>query len=836
MTGIAMKKKLFAIIKMTMAALCLCLFKNAQAVEFNTDVIDSSDRENIDFSRFSQAGYIMPGEYQLQMVVNGQNVSAGETAVSFIDVADGEGQPTSKVCLTPEMVEQIGLTEAARSKVAGGNNQACVDLAPLSGTTVQADLAAGVLNINLPRALLEYSDASWLPPSRWENGIPGVMLDYNLNGNLTRPSEGGQTQSLSYNGTVGANYAAWRLRGDYQGSVNRTDGSASGTQRQSDWTRFYLYRAIPTLQSKLTLGENYINSDIFSSWSYTGASLESDDRMLPPRLRGYAPQITGLAETNARVIVSQQGRVLYDSTVPAGPFSIQDLDSAVRGRLDVEVIESNGQRKTFNVDTAYVPYLTRPGQVRYKLVGGRSRYIGHGTEGPVFTGGELSWGVDNNWSVYGGGVFSDAYNAAALGIGWDLYEWGALSTDVTQSVARLDGRGTQTGKSWRLSYSKRFDEANTDITFAGYRFSERNYMTMQGYLDARYREDIAGRDKELYTVSLNKYFAEQRMSVNLQYSHQTFWDRGTSNYYTVSFNQYFDALGLKNLSVGLTASRSKYLGRDNDAGYLRISVPLGNGMLSYNGSMNDSRFTQTVGYSDTLNNGMDSYNINAGLNHGDGDNRGGQLNGYYSRHSSLADISASFATVQNSYSSMGLSASGGATLTAKGAALHAGGMNGGTRMLVSTDGIGGVPVDGGRVFTNLWGTGVVTDVSSYYRNRVSVDINKLPEDMEARQSVVESALTEGAIGYRKFEVLKGARLFAVLRLTDHSHPPFGAAVLNAKGRELGMVGDDGLAWLSGVNPGETLNINWDGKIQCRSDIPAVIKPDQQLLLPCQSAR
>ncbi|HFI3524323.1 TPA: fimbria/pilus outer membrane usher protein, partial [Escherichia coli] len=111
-------------------------------------------------------------------------------------------------------------------------------------------------------------------------------------------------------------------------------------------------------------GENNINSDIFRSWSYTGASLESDDRMLPPRLRGYAPQITGIAETNARVVVSQQGRVLYDSMVPAGPFSIQDLDSSVRGRLDVEVIEQNGRKKTFQVDTASVPYLTRPGQVR----------------------------------------------------------------------------------------------------------------------------------------------------------------------------------------------------------------------------------------------------------------------------------------------------------------------------------------------------------------------------------------------------------------------------------------------------------------------------------------
>lgn len=73
------------------------------------------------------------------------------------------------------------------------------------------------------------------------------------------------------------------------------------------------------------------------------------------------------------------------------------------------------------------------------------------------------------------------------------------------------------------------------------------------------------------------------------------------------------------------------------------------------------------------------------------------------------------------------------------------GMSGGTRLLVDTDGVGGVPVDGGQVVTNRWGTGVVTDISSYYRNTTSVDLKRLPDDVEATRSVVESALTEGAI-------------------------------------------------------------------------------------------
>ncbi len=64
------------------------------------------------------------------------------------------------------------------------------------------------------------------------------------------------------------------------------------------------------LASILTIGENYFYSDVFESWQYSGISLESDDRMLPPKLVGYAPEITGVADTNATVIVRSQNRVL----------------------------------------------------------------------------------------------------------------------------------------------------------------------------------------------------------------------------------------------------------------------------------------------------------------------------------------------------------------------------------------------------------------------------------------------------------------------------------------------------------------------------------------------
>ncbi|PVZ85726.1 PapC/FimD family outer membrane usher protein [Serratia sp. S1B] len=832
----------YLVINITIFVFFLSSQDRAYAIEFNTDVLDTSDRENIDFSRFSQKGYVLPGSYPLQIQLNKQAITPGSISIQFIERDKNGEQPEKESqtalpqpCLSAEIVEKMGLTEVALKKVTYWHQGECADFSALKGFELSTNMADSLLLLNMPQIWLEYSDQSWLPPSRWEEGIPALLLDYNINANSTKNKSETNRENVSYNGTTGANIGSWRLRADYQGnySSNYRGNQGVGNENTFDWSRFYAYRSLPQLRAMLMLGENYLSSDIFSTWLYTGASLTSDDRMLPPKLRGYAPQVSGIADTNARVIISQQGRVLYDSTVPAGPFAIQDLDSSVRGRLDVEIIEQTGQKKTFTVDTAYVPYLTRPGQVRYKLFGGRSRVNNHELEGPAFLSGEASWGISNSWSLYGGGIEAGQYHAIALGLGRDMNLWGTLSADVTQSVASLPDHGNNQGKSWRFSYSKYFDEANTDITFAGYRFSEKGYLTMQQYLDNRYRDNSFGQEKEQYTITLNKNFESVQTSVNLQYSYQTFWDQGVSNYYSVNINRYFEIFGFKNVSLGMSASRTKYQNSNNNALFLRLSMPLGSGYINYSGSKNDDRYTQTVGYSSTVNGGLDSYNVNVGVNSGAEQNTQSQFSGYYTHSSPLVSVAGNMAYVEDSYISAGINLTGGATVTTKGAALHSGGINGGTRLLVDTDGIAGVPIDGSRVKTNHWGIGVVSDISSYQRNLTSVDLDKLPDNMEAKRTTVESVLTEGAVGYRKFEVLKGIRLFAVLRRSDNSYPPFSASVINSAGRELGMVSEDGLAWLSGITGGETLNVAWDNQQRCQVTIPNDIVEGKQLLLPCR---
>ncbi|EKN4799525.1 outer membrane usher protein [Yersinia enterocolitica] len=797
-------------------------------IQFNTDVLDTKDRANFDLSQFSQRGYIMPGNYNLLVSMNKQELSE-QPIVFYVSEKDAK---KSEACLTPQLIELLALKEDSFKKLTWSRDGECLDISSLPGLTVEGDLAKSSLYLSVPQAWLEYSEPDWDPPSRWEEGIPGVLFDYNLLGQLNRQETNNtNNNTLSSNGTTGANLGAWRFRADWQMRVDQSSGSS--TERQWDWSRYYAYRAIPSLGAKLTLGEDFLNSSIFDSFRFNGASLATDDNMLPPNLRGYAPEITGVARTNARVVVSQQGRVLSETLVAAGPFRIQNLNSFVSGTLDVRVEELDGQVQQFQVNTASIPYLTRPGMVRYRIAAGKPSDIGHRAEGPMFGTGEFSWGINSGWSLFGGAMSGEnEYQAASMGIGRDLMEFGAVSVDMTQSWATLPEQGSLSGGSYRVNYSKNFQETGSQVTFAGYRFSERNFMSMSEYLDARYRNNDVGGNKEMYTISFNQQFQDLGLSAYLNYSHQTYWDRSANDRYNLALSRYFDIGKVKNVSLTFSAYRNRYNESNDDGVYLSMSMPFGNSAtISYSATVSGSEHSQRVGYTDRLD-AHNNYQINTGVA------RSGVLvSGNYNHIGNSADINANASYQEGQYSSVGLGIQGGATITAEGGALHRVNTLGGTRLLLDTQGVSGVPVQGygSSIRTNQFGKAVVGDVNSYYRNRASIDIDNLADDVEARGTVAQVTLTEGAIGYRRFNVISGEKAMAMIRMADGTSPPFGATVLNENQQETGIVNDDGSTYLSGIKAGETMSVRWNGEAQCSITLPKALSPAilANLLLPCQ---
>ncbi len=60
-----------------------------EEIQFNTDVLDTQDKNNIDLSHFSRRGYVMPGEYTFTIMVN-KDILREEPIVVYADGDDGK--------------------------------------------------------------------------------------------------------------------------------------------------------------------------------------------------------------------------------------------------------------------------------------------------------------------------------------------------------------------------------------------------------------------------------------------------------------------------------------------------------------------------------------------------------------------------------------------------------------------------------------------------------------------------------------------------------------------------------------------------------------------------
>ncbi|MCS3430281.1 fimbria/pilus outer membrane usher protein [Klebsiella sp. BIGb0407] len=797
----------------------------AADVEFNTDVLDAADRGNVDLTRFATDNYVPAGEYLLDIKVNGQAI--GQKKVRYLATKDDKH---TQACINGEILSKLALKEEALLKVEQPHTD-CYNVLSLPGSTLTN--YAGELDISIPQAWMKYNDPNWTPPERWDQGIGGFLFDYSLTGQYTRQFDAHENySSMSGYGQTGANLGPWRLRGEYQTSYY-------SAQHQFDFNmnQIYAYRPLPMMAAKLTAGEIYLNSQVFDTVRFTGLNLVTDERQLPPNLQGYAPEIRGVAKTNAKVTVSQNGRIIYETTVPAGPFNIQDLRSSVRGTLDVQVEDQDGSVSTFQVNTANIPYLTRPGYVRYNLAMGAPSRYSHKLQGPGFASGDFSWGLTNAWSLFGGlQTAGSNYSAISIGLGRDLSVLGAISADVIQSFSRQPTQNRIKGMAYKLSYAKTFDEYNSSITFAGYRFAEQDFRSFSQYLNERYEGyDGLGREKEVYTITGNKTFwanePGKATTVFLTYTHQNYWNQGSQNRYGVSVGRAFNIGDIRGITTNISAYRSYYQGRKDDSISLSLSIPVGDSRWAgLDIQTNNGKSSPMLSYADNS-----DYNNLWQVRAGASQSGNANFDGYYQRRAQYAEINSNASYQQNGYASLGTTLRGGFTATRHGAALHNGGATLNTaRVMVNTNGVGDVPLNDGKSRTNNFGIAVVPDIVSYNSFDTRVDVDAMSDSIEPAKAISTSTLTEGAIGYQAFGMAKGEKMMGIIRLADGTYPPFGAEVFNADGVSVGMVMEGGETWLAGINPLEALKVIWNGKTQCQVTIPPTIeRRSTAALLPCK---
>ncbi|HAM7234720.1 TPA: fimbria/pilus outer membrane usher protein [Escherichia coli] len=439
---------------------------------FNPRFLADDPQAVADLSRFENGQELPPGTYRVDIYLNN-----GYMATRDVTFNTGDSEQGIVPCLTRAQLASMGLNMAS---VAGMNllaDDACVPLTTMvQDATAHLDVGQQRLNLTIPQAFMSNRARGYIPPELWDPGINAGLLNYNFSGNSVQNRIGGNSHYAYLNLQSGLNIGAWRLRDNTTWSYNSSDRS-SGSKNKWQHINTWLERDIIPLRSRLTLGDGYTQGDIFDGINFRGAQLASDDNMLPDSQRGFAPVIHGIARGTAQVTIKQNGYDIYNSTVPPGPFTINDIYAAGNsGDLQVTIKEADGSTQIFTVPYSSVPLLQREGHTRYSITAGEYRSGNAQQEKPRFFQSTLLHGLPAGWTIYGGTQLADRYRAFNFGIGKNMGALGALSVDMTQANSTLPDDSQHDGQSVRFLYNKSLNESGTNIQLVGYRYSTSGYF------------------------------------------------------------------------------------------------------------------------------------------------------------------------------------------------------------------------------------------------------------------------------------------------------------------------------------------------------------------------
>lgn len=764
---------------------------------------------SVDVSQYFQGNPNPAGEFAISISLNGKN--RGQHNVLFAPVKGAIG---AQPCFKEEQLAKLGIKVEDAEGAAAVNGSDVKDAGQCATMEqwipgASANYIAGDFHLDLiiPQAYLVQVPRGYTDPNSWERGTTVALLDYNSNFYVqqrTGSSSGGDTHSLSGNlgMMAGLNALGWRLRK----RINTSLSSNSSQHTQSLLT--YIQRDIPVLRSQLTLGDSTTSGDLFDSLTIRGIQLQSDDRMLPDGLRYYTPRIRGLAETNAKVTVTQRGQILYQTTVPPGPFDIDEIGAlGYGGDLQVTVTEADGRKKTQVVPFAAPPMLLHQGVARFSVTVGKLQDDSL-LEKPGMAQGFYQYGIGNLYTLYGGGQLSDNYAALGLGHAFNT-PLGGISMDMTRARSQLGSGKVSSGNSLNIGFSKYVGTTDTDVTLAAYRYSSKGFYSLRDAVlemhGTRHNDQylVDYRTRQRFTVNIGQpVWRDGRL--NFSGNFYSYWSkRSSASQYTVTYNQ-----SQRHFSWAISASRS-YTSDGHNVNNLMLSfsVPLGYSSIANKPAFNTLYSTVThdndgatslqanaIGNQGTQN--ELSYGVGTSVSSAKSESTQAAVNGNLNYQSQYGEF-GSTASVGNSARQLSLSASGSVIA-------HSGGVTLGPRLgdypfaLVSAPGAEGARLlngYGSRIDAN--GYAIVPSLTPYRTNTVAVNTRGLPDTVDVLESEATVIPQMGAAVKVNVKTLVGSPAVLIVRDSKGNPLPIGANLAEEGNSSIGIIGQGGMAFVRG---------------------------------------
>ncbi|HGS4463331.1 TPA: fimbria/pilus outer membrane usher protein [Vibrio metschnikovii] len=801
---------------------------------FDPSFLSLSGEENqLDLSIFSKKGGFAEGEYNVSVFLNNQSV--GQYTLSFIKNSKDIVSPN----LTLQLLNNWGVNVSNLPEFKALSLETNIDDLSeyIPSAKSKFDLSRLRLDISIPQVAMKPKYSRNVDSAHWDNGIPAFMVNYGLSAGRTENDNNfsHHADNLFASLRMGVNTGAWRLRSTlthtYMQSVNSSNQS-NRTDTRTNFSNTYLYRDVVPLRSTFWIGEIQTGSDIFEGVPLKGIKLTSNDQMLPSQLRGFAPSISGIANSNARIRVHQNGNIIYETYVAPGPFYINDIQaSGLSGDLDVTIIETDGSERQFTVPYSSLPVMLRPGGWKYEVTAGR--YNGHLTTSSRdadFMLGTLVYGLPENITLFGGLLVGQHYQSINIGSGISLGSFGAFSLDVTQSNTKFNEQETLYGQSYRLRYSKSILSTGTSFDLSALRYSTEDFYTFNEFNSEGYRlvEGVNPWTLERRRSSFQTQISQQAGNFgrfSLRLNRDNYW--GTDKTQTGMSLGYSNTFKGVNLGINYSIDRVKTEMNDwpeNRQISANISIPFS--IFGYNPDLqamyatamithdNNGKTNNYMGVSGNALDGDLNYSINQSWGN---QNQIANSNLSLGYKTTKGALSAGYSYSNNSQS-MNINANGGVVFHANGITLSR--SMGESIALVNTPEASGVSVNSGSAITDSKGYAVAPYLSDYRTNNIGLDPTTLPDNVDLKQTNINVTPTRGAVVQANFATRIGYKALMTVKHNEKNYVQFGAIATLAEPKIDdtidGIVGDNGLLYITGIPKRGKMSIKWGNDInqQC----------------------
>ncbi|WP_447884847.1 fimbria/pilus outer membrane usher protein [Serratia fonticola] len=747
----------------------------------------------IDPTLFDKKSGHPPGKYIIDIYVNDVLVDNREL---HFDLSDDKLTP----CVSDELLGSYGVNVAQLP--ADKNN--CDAIEKVDGANFLYEFDKLKLLIYIPQILITKIDKFSATKKEWDDGVSTLFSNYNININSYKFSDV-EVKSENLGFRNGLNLGAWRIR-NYVTVMKTTN-----EKRNFESSSLYSQRRLDSVKGTLTAGEFNTSSDVFQSMVVTGIQIKTNEAFLSNEQRIYAPVIYGVARTNARIEVIQSGMTIYKKNIAAGAFALDDVIPLSGGDFAVFVYETDGEPQRINVPFSKSPGILRKNTFKYSMMMGE--YNNKKTsllKGDKIMQLTASYGLSSTFTLYGGTQLANDYHSIAAGAALNGGQFGALSVDATNALAKSQ----KTGR-YRMKYSKYVDLTKSSFSFTG-EFSEKRGFTKFG--------------------DFKNYQYDSCCSLRS--------NKNTRNNYIFSFSQ--PGLFRDMLTLGINFSESSKGGDRKKSYFLNYNLPAGkarlNGSLVHSEREDGSRSI----FSNSLNLGVSfpfsAFGENGKVSYSQrrisdklpihnlsvsgkpyGNNFDWSVNNTLSESPSMGNSIDIYSRYKTGYSELygnygyGQSRKNVGAGISGGVLLHQEGLTVSQTIsepmaLIDAKGAGVIGITGSHgSTTDSRGFGVLSNLEPYRKNTVSLDPLSYSDDVSIDISDVTVIPTEGALVKAKFNVKKGARVLMKLNRGGGLSVPFGAVVSGVLGTgedKTGIVGDGSQVYLTGMPENGVVKVKW----------------------------